>query len=105
MNKKMIAAIAAVIVVVLVVLVVGSKKKTVSFSVPEMGECELVEIPEGTDSCSVNNGVVTVTLKKEGDYTIKLRGEDGVEHTVTIKYHGNTVEGSTDAGLSLVIGS
>ena len=105
MNKKTIAIAVAVIVVVALVFVLWPKKKTVSFLVPELGECELAEIPADVDSCAINDGIVTVTLKKEGDYSIVLKGEDGKTHTVTVKYHNDTIEGSTDEGLSLVIGS
>ena len=105
MNKKTITIAVAVIAAVALVFVLWPKKKTVSFLVPELGECELAEIPADVDSCAVNSGVVTVTLKKEGDYSIALKGEDGKTSTVTIKYHNGAIEGSAEEGFSLVIGS
>ena len=82
-----------------------AKKVTVNVMVPELGECELAELPEGTENFSMNDGIATVTLKKEGDYDIVLKDEDDKEHTITIKYHDGAVEGSAEEGLSLYIGT
>ena len=104
MIKKMIANAAAVMMMAAMLLTGCTKKMTVSAYAPELGECELAAIPEGVDSCALNNGIVTVTLKKEGDYDIVLKGDDDKEHTITIKYHDGAVEGSTDEELTLYVG-
>ncbi len=104
-NKGKKILIAGLLVLAAGAMLVGcGKKKTVTFSVNGIGSYELESIPDGTVSGSVSGDAVTVTLNKEGDYDFVLKGEDGNEHTVTIKYHDNTVEGTSDEEIGVNVG-
>lgn len=102
-GKKIL--IAGLLVLAAGAMLVGcGKKKTVTFSVDGIGAYSLESIPDGTVSGSTSGDAVTVTLDKEGDYDFVLKGEDGNDYTVTIKYHDNTVEGSSEDGLGVSVG-
>lgn len=101
-NKGKKIFILGLLVVTMGMMLVGcGKKKTVTLTVGGIGDVELAGIPEGTLNGSTSGDALTVSLKKEGDYDFVLRGEDGKEYTVTIKYHDGAVEGVTDDGLEL----
>jgi hypothetical protein len=104
-NKGKKILIAGLLVLAAGAVLVGcGKKKTVTFSVDGIGSYDLESIPEGTVNSSTSGDAVTVTLNKEGDYDFVLKGEDGNEYTVTIKYHDNTIEGSSEDGIGVRVG-
>ncbi len=101
--KNKISALLLVLVLVFALAGCGSKS-TITISIPEIEEIELVEVPSGLESCSSADGVITVTVKEDGDYTFVINDQDGNEHSFTLKYHDKSVEAETDEELSINLG-
>ena len=64
-----------------------STEKKFVMEVNGIGDYEISSIPDGTVSGGVDSNGLTVNLNKEGNYKFVLKGEDGQEHTFTLKYH------------------
>lgn len=94
MKKRMIAVL---LVLAMILTFAGcSKKTTIVISFTEIESFEIVQIPESIENLSHNENSVSVTVKKDGEYPIVIKTEDGTEHTLNIKYEKGTAY--VDAG-------
>lgn len=89
----MMRKIAALLLVVAMVLTFAgcAKKVTVSVEVTNIGDFEIAKIPEGFASLGLVERTINLAVKKDGEYPLVLKGEDGTEHTLLIKYEKGTV--------------
>ncbi len=84
--------------------VVGcAKKATVHIALDGIGNFTLVQVPTDTVNCSMNDGEITATLDKEGDYAFTVRAEDGKEYTVTVTYKDGSATAQTDSDADVKV--
>ena len=81
-----------------------AKKVTINAIVDGIGDYDIVSMPTNTVNGTINEDVLTITVKKDGDYSFVLKGEDGNEHTVTIKYYNGEVSADTEDGVTVNLG-
>lgn len=55
-------------------------------------------------SYSTNDDVITVTVKKNGNYDFKVKDEDGKEYSFTLKYQDKKAEAQTDDDIAVNLG-
>lgn len=69
-----------------------------------IGDYEVIECPKDFGKYSKQDNEIEVTVKKDGDYKFVVKGEDGQEHTFTLKVHDGKAE-IAETDLSITLGS
>ena len=101
--KKRILTAALIFILILTVTGCGNKSE-ITISLGGVGDYEVTEIPSGLVNYSTNDNVITVTIKKNGSYDFKVKGEDGKEYSFTLKYENKKVEAQTDDDMAVNVG-
>ena len=98
MKKSVMKTMTILILAVMATMVLFGcgKKKTITAQVEGLGDYQVVELPADTVNSSFTDDSITFTVDKEGDYSFVLEDEKGEDHTVTVKYHDNSVEPEYD---------
>lgn len=84
MKKRIV--IALVMVAMLLSLAGCARKTTVSITINNIGDFEISKVPAGFENLSTVDNTVKITVKKDGEYPITVKAEDGKEYTVVLKY-------------------
>ena len=101
--KKRILTAALIFILILTVTGCGNKSE-ITISLGGVGDYEVTEIPSGLVNYSTNDNVITVTVKKNGSYDFKVKGEDGKEYSFTLNYENKKVEAQTDDDIAVNLG-
>ncbi len=101
--KKRILTAALIFTLLLAVTGCGNKSE-ITISLDGIGDYEVTEIPSGLVNYSTNDNVITVTVKKNGNYDFKVKDEDGKEYSFTLKYENKKVEAQTDDDIAVNLG-
>ena len=101
--KKRILTAALIFTLLLAVTGCGNKSE-ITISLDGIGDYEVTEIPSGLVNYSTNDNVITVTVKKNGNYDFKVKDEDGKEYSFTLKYEDKKVEAQTDDDIAVNLG-
>ena len=83
---------------------VGCGEKTIHVEISGIDNFDIVSVPEGTVKSWNNDEDLYFTVNKDGDYSYVLKDSEGIEHTVTIKYHNGKAEPEVEEGISINLG-
>lgn len=84
MKKKI--AVILLVVAMLLSFAGCSTQKNVTLTILEPGTYEVVKYPDNCKDAAFQNGTLTMSVSKYGDYPIVIKGEDNTEYTIVIKY-------------------
>ena len=98
-NKKI--AIALILMMMMIVLTGCGNKAEIAMSFQDFSDYEVTEIPQGLENCFKGEEVLTVTVKKNGEYPFIIRDDTGIEHSFTLIYKNKTAEVQSEENLSI----
>lgn len=102
MKKKITAF---VILAVLALSITGcGNKSVVHISLGDLDDYEVVKFPSDVVNYSKTDGVITITVKDDGDYDFVVRDDNGKEYSFTVKYKDKKAEAQTDDDIAVDLG-
>ncbi len=94
------------LILVLVLSLAGcARKSTVTVTAAGLSELKIVSMPAGAESVGYSGNSVTMTLKKDGEYPVTFKDEDGTEHTFTVQYENGIASVMGDEEMNYIIGT
>lgn len=94
MKKRIMTAL---VILAMVLSLAGCvRKTTICVTVGDIGDYDIVQIPEGFKNLSKQDYTVKMTVDKEGEYPLVIRADDGKEYTIVVGYKDGVA--SVDAG-------